>query len=59
MTCFQKYSNDTIEALEDEECTQEKPEEEEECEAANPCGVVDWMVTDWSGCPDTCGENFI
>ena len=46
--------------MEDEECTQEKPKEEEECEAENPCGVVDWMLTDWSGCPDdSCGEWII
>ena len=57
MTCFQKnLSNDTIEVLDDEECSQDKPETEEECEAENPCGVVDWLVTDWSGCPETCGE---
>ena len=58
MTCFQKnLSNGTIEVLEEDNCTQEKPEVEEECEAENPCGSVDWLVTDWSGCPETCGKN--
>ena len=57
VTCFQKnLSNGTIEVLEEDNCTQEKPEIEEECEAENPCGSVDWLVTDWSGCPETCGK---
>ena len=57
MTCFQKnLSNGTIEVLEEDNCTQEKPKIEEECEAENPCGSVDWLVTDWSGCPETCGK---
>ena len=57
MTCFQKnLSNGTIEVLEEDNCSQEKPEIEEECEAENPCGSVDWLVTDWSGCPETCGK---
>ena len=41
--------------LEDEDCTQEKPPEEEVCTVDTPCGASDWIATEWSGCEETCG----
>ena len=49
-------ANGTIEELDDEECVQEKPNEEEDCSVETPCGASDWMATEWSGCEDSCGK---
>ena len=51
-------ANGTIIELEDEECTQEKPPEEEPCESETSCQASDWIATEWSGCEDTCGKIF-
>ena len=56
MICFSKLANGTIEELDDEECIQEKPNEEEDCSVETPCGASDWMATEWSGCEDSCGK---
>ena len=56
MICFSKLANGTIEELDDEECVQEKPNEEEDCSVETPCGASDWMATEWSGCEDSCGK---
>ena len=45
--------------LEDEDCTQEKPPEEEVCTVETPCGASDWIATEWSGCEETCGMNIL
>ena len=49
-------ANGTIIELDDEECTQEKPPDEEPCESETPCQASDWIATEWSGCEDTCGK---
>ena len=49
-------ANGTIIELDDEECTQEKPLDEEPCESETPCQASDWIATEWSGCEDTCGK---
>ena len=49
-------ANGTIEELDDEECVQEKPNDEEDCSVETPCGASDWMATEWSGCEDSCGK---
>ena len=56
MICFSKLANGTIEELDDEECVQEKPNDEEDCSVETPCGASDWMATEWSGCEDSCGK---
>jgi hypothetical protein len=54
ITCY-KVENDTIVSLEDEECSQDKPNQEEPCQAESPCAASDWITTEWSGCQDSCG----
>ena len=49
-------ANGTIIELDDEECTQEKPPDEEPCESETPCQASDWIATEWSGCEDSCGK---
>ena len=49
-------------ALEESECADagvEKPDEEEDCpppEGAESCNVPGWVVSDWTGCEEKCGE---
>ena len=58
VTCFSKLANGTIEELNEEDCAEEKPDEEESCQSETPCEATDWLVTEWSGCSqDTCGES--
>ncbi|XP_068234682.1 papilin isoform X9 [Palaemon carinicauda] len=40
--------------LEDDQCQEEKPETERTCENI-PCGGVDWVASDWTGCDNGCG----
>ncbi|KAJ6638506.1 Papilin, partial [Pseudolycoriella hygida] len=54
LKCFHKV-NGKIEALDDEECIDEKPESTREC-TLRPCEGVDWITSTWSGCK-TCGLN--
>nr|XP_045610870.1 papilin-like [Procambarus clarkii] len=47
-------TNGEIEVLDDEACTEEKPQTEMPCEGI-PCSGVDWVVSDWTGCGSSCG----
>ncbi|XP_063603126.1 papilin-like [Penaeus indicus] len=55
ITCHRRSATGRLEALGDEECLEEKPEEERACEVV-PCGGVDWVAGDWSGCGRGCGQ---
>eukprot|EP00095_Tigriopus_kingsejongensis_P009817 maker-scaffold239_size242058-snap-gene-1.23 protein:Tk09817 transcript:maker-scaffold239_size242058-snap-gene-1.23-mRNA-1 annotation:"GH25513p" len=56
ITCF-KVENGTKAVLEESECGEAKPEAEEPCQAeAESCSIVDWIVSDWSGCGEICGR---
>ncbi|XP_066978000.1 papilin isoform X20 [Macrobrachium rosenbergii] len=46
--------DDKINELEDHHCQEEKPETERTCENI-PCGGVDWVASDWTGCDNGCG----
>ncbi|XP_042857254.1 papilin-like [Penaeus japonicus] len=54
VTCHRR-SGQRVEALPDEDCLTEKPEGERACETV-PCGGVDWVAGDWSGCGHGCGQ---
>ena len=56
VTCFSKLANGTIEELDDEDCADEKPAEEEPCFSDTPCEAADWLLTEWSGCDESCGK---
>ncbi|KAK4313128.1 hypothetical protein Pmani_015500 [Petrolisthes manimaculis] len=53
VTCHVMESGQTR-VLEDEACTEEKPDTEKPCERI-PCTGVDWVSSDWSGCGSGCG----
>lgn len=46
--CHRKDENGRITILDDEECTDEKPAEEQEC-INNPCEGVEYVESSWNG----------
>ncbi|XP_055847561.1 papilin isoform X3 [Episyrphus balteatus] len=54
VTCF-KEEGGRKKVLPSEECSEEKPDTEENC-LITPCEGVDWIVSQWSGC-EKCGQT--
>ncbi|XP_072930145.1 papilin isoform X3 [Epargyreus clarus] len=51
VVCHTK-TNGRVQVFDDQLCSDTKPSSEQPCNL-HPCGGIDWVLTEWSGC-DTC-----
>ena len=54
VTCYKK-GDETVDVLEDSECTGTKPATEEPCKNESPCELYDWIISEVTPCEGKCG----